>query len=351
VKTPVNVMEWSTAAVDLLPADVAGYLQGGAGDERTLAGNRQAFARLRLVPRVLGGHGAPDLTTTVLGRPVSTPIGIAPVGHQRLFHPNGEVETARAAADAGALFCLSTMANTAIDDLAAAVPAGLRWFQLYARREQGHRRDTVARAEAAGFAAIVVTVDVNDLGRRERDARSGFRLPDDLPVPNLVSERDGPMSLRDSQALLEPALSWTDIESIAGWTALPVVVKGVLHPADAVRAADHGCAAIVVSNHGGRQLDGSIATIDALPAIAAAVGNRLELYLDSGVRRGVDVLAALALGARAVLVGRPAMYGLTVDGHRGVAAILDLLRDELANAMVIAGVASVAAVPPDIVHG
>ncbi len=346
----INVHDWEREAVARLQPDVVGYLTGGAGDERALRGNREAFERLRFVPRVLPGVERADLATTVLGAAVSLPVLVAPVGHQRLFHPEGEVASARAAAAAGTLFCLSTMANASVEELAAAVPECQRWFQLYARRDVAQRLEIVRRAEASGYAAIVLTVDLVSHGRRERDRRTAFRLPPGLPVPNLLNPDETVGTIDDTADLLEHGLGWHDVSSLIAATTLPVVLKGILHPADAIRAADEGCAGVIVSNHGGRQLDGAIAPIDALPAVAAAVGDRLEVYLDSGVRRGEDVVAALALGARAVLIGRAAMYGLVVNGEAGVAAVLDLLRAEAANALHLGGVASATAVPRDLVY-
>jgi len=344
-----SVYDYERRASDVLEPGVLGYLQGGAGDERALRDTVAAFGRVRLVPRMLAGVGEPDLATTALGTPISLPVIVAPVGHQRLFHPDGEVAVARGAAAAGTIMCVSTMANTSIEDVAIETPEADLWYQLYARRDVGHRRELVERAEASGCTAIVVTADVPSLGRRERDLRSGFRLAPTMPMPNLHRDGEFPGTLGDIAALLEPGMSWDDLAELRSWTELPVLVKGILDPRDAVLAAEHGCAGIVVSNHGGRQLEGAVAPIDALPRITDAVGGRLELYLDSGVRRGVDVLAALALGARAVLVGRAPIYGLAVDGADGVAAVLELLRLELLNALHLCGVASAADVPRDVV--
>ena len=344
----LNADDWEALAAACLPADACGYLLGGAGDERTLRRNREAFERIALRPRILTGTGDPDLAVTVLATSSSMPILVAPVGHQRVFHPDGEMAAARAAAGAGTIFALSTMANASIEEIAAATPGAPRWFQLYARRDRGHRRELVQRAEAAGHTAILLTVDVSVLGRRERDLRSGFRLPPSLPVPNFLGARDGPLTLIDTTGMLEPALSLSDLEELCGWTQLPVVVKGVLHPADAVLCADHGAAGVVVSNHGGRQFDGAIAAIEALPAVVEAAGDRVEVLLDSGIRRGVDALAALALGARAVMIGRPLMCALAVAGEEGVAAVLGQLRAELAGSMQLAGCATVGAITPDL---
>lgn len=346
---PVNVFDWEEAAIAALSPDLAGYLVGGSVDERALAGNREAFARIRLLPRVLTGVSAPELATTVLGADVSMPVLVAPVGHQGHLRQGGDLDTARAAAAAGTLMVVSTMANASVEDIAAAAPGAPRWFQLYARRDVGHQREIVLRAEAAGYRAIVLTVDLVALGRRERDVRTGFRLKPSIELPNLhrVDEESGSLDL--TTMMLEQGLSWADVERLRSWTTLPVLIKGILHPRDAELAVEHGCAGVIVSNHGGRQLDGAIAPIDALPRIAEATAGRLELYVDSGVRRGVDVVAALALGARAVLVGRAPMYGLVAGGEAGVGAVLETLRAELSNALHLCGVASVADVPRDLI--
>jgi isopentenyl diphosphate isomerase/L-lactate dehydrogenase-like FMN-dependent dehydrogenase len=345
----LSVHDWQREAAAALDEGALGYLEGGAGDERALRETMTAFARIRFLPRMLAGIAEPELATTVIGTRISLPVIVAPVGHQRLFHPDGEVAVARASAAAGTVMCVSTMANTSVEEIAIEAPAADLWYQLYPRIDRGHRRELVQRAEDSGCTAIVVTVDVQSLGRRERDLRSGFRLAPTMPMPNLHREGEHPGTLGDIASVLEPALSWADIDEIRSWTRLPLLLKGLLHTGDAVLAAEHGCAGVIVSNHGGRQLEGTVAPIDALPRVADAVGDRLELYVDSGVRRGVDVLAALALGARAVLLGRPAMYGLAVAGEAGVVAVLDLLRTELRNAMHLAGVASASAVPRDII--
>ena len=346
---PVNVFDWEEAAVAALTPALAGYLVGGSGDERTLAGNRAAFERIRLVPRVLAGVAAPSLETTVLGTRVSMPVIVAPVGHQGHLYPDGDAATARASAAAGTLMVVSTMANASVEAIAAAAPGAPRWFQLYARRDLGHRREIVQRAEAAGYRAIVLTADLASLGRREREMRGGFRLAESIALPNLHLADEASRTLDETTSLLDPALSWADVEQLRSWTSLPVLVKGILHVRDAELAVGHGCAGVIVSNHGGRQLDGAIAPIDALPPIADAGAGRLELYVDSGVRRGVDVVAALALGATAVLVGRAPMYGLVAGGEEGVNAVLELLRAELSNALHLCGVASAADVPRDLV--
>ncbi len=346
---PVNIHDWEEAAVAALAPDIAGYLIGGSLDERALTGNRAAFERIRLIPRVLTGVSDPSLETTVLGTRISMPVLVAPVGHQGHLRVDGDLDTARGTAAARTLMVVSTMANSSVEAIAAAAPGAPRWFQLYARTDVGHQREIVRRAEAAGCEAIVLTVDLVALGRRERDMRTGFRLNESIELPNLHRTDEASGSLDMTTMMLDQGLSWADVDRLRSWTSLPVLVKGILHPLDALLAVEHGCAGVIVSNHGGRQLDGAIAPIDALPHVADAVAGGLEVFVDSGVRRGVDVVAALALGARAVLVGRAPMYGLAAGGEAGVRTVLETLREELSNALHLCGVASVADVPRDVV--
>jgi isopentenyl diphosphate isomerase/L-lactate dehydrogenase-like FMN-dependent dehydrogenase len=270
------------------------------------------------------------------------PILVAPVAYQRLVDVEGEVAMARAAAAAGTVMCLSTLATTRPAELAAAVPDGRRWFQLYCFRDEGVTRALIDEAIDSGFEALVVTVDAPRGGRRERDLRTGFEIPEGLGVPSvqaaLGSERA--VTIEETFALMDPALSWSDLERLASECRLPVLVKGVLCGEDAARAVEHGAAGVVVSNHGGRQLDCALATADALAEVVDAVEGRGAVLVDGGVRRGTDVAIALALGADAVLVGRPALWGLAVDGERGARRVLELLRDELELALALCGCSS-----------
>jgi 4-hydroxymandelate oxidase len=334
----INLGDYERAAAERLPPGALAYYSGGANDERTLADNRAAFERRRLIPRVLRDVSTVDLTVEILGRRWPTPIWIAPTAFHRLGHPDGELATARAAAARGVTFVLSTSSSTDLVEVAAI--GGPRWFQVYLLADPGARRAHVERAVAAGYEALVLTVDLPRVGRRERDIRVGFRIPEGVEVPNIavaagVAPEDG-LTVPFAQRL-----TWEDVEWLAGF-GLPVVVKGILHPDDAELALDHGAAAVVVSNHGGRQLDAAIASLDALPLVADAVAGRVPVLMDGGVRRGTDVLIALASGASAVGIGRPILWGLAVSGEAGVGRVLDLLTAELELAMALAGTASVA---------
>jgi 4-hydroxymandelate oxidase len=301
--------------------------------------NIEAFARWRFMPRVLVDTSARDLSTIVLGRRVTMPIGIAPFALQGLLDPEGEVATARAATAAGVFMGLSMGSNRTIEDVADAAKCPL-WFQPYVTEDHGLMRDLAARAEAAGYAALCVTVDSPVSGRRDGAIREPVTLPEGVEWANMPPELRRPG--RGKWLTGGDTFVWDDLERLAAATSLPLVVKGILAPADAVLAVEHGAKAIVVSNHGGRQLDDSIATLDALPDVVDAVAGHAEVLIDGGIRRGIDVLKALALGAHAVLIGRAAAWGLAAAGQAGVERMLDVLRVELSVAMAIAGVTDVA---------
>jgi 4-hydroxymandelate oxidase len=347
----LNADDFERAASERLDPGVFDYVAGGGADEQTLRDNRAAFARWRLLPRVLRGLEA-STETSVLGLEVSMPILTAPVAYQRTLHPEGDVAVARAASRAGTIQTLSTLSNDGLEEVVATAPDAPRFFQLYPYRDAGATREVIARAEAAGFRALVVTVDTVVLGLREREDRHGFALAPDLELPcvPVPAGHAGPITPADVNDLMTVGLSWADIERFAGLTRMPVLVKGVLHPEDARLAVEHGAAGVVVSNHGGRQLDGVPATIDVLEPVADAVRGRAEVLLDSGVRRGTDVLKALCLGASAVLLGRPVAYALAVGGEDGVLRLLELLRHELATALTLAGCASPADADRDLVY-
>jgi 4-hydroxymandelate oxidase len=323
----------------VLEAGPLGYFAGGAGDEVTLRDNVDAYRRWRLRPRMLVDVGEVSTVVTLLDREVSMPVLVAPVAFQRLAHPDGEVGLARAAAAAGSVFCLSTLATTRPSEIAAAVPEGRRWFQLYCFRDKAVTQALLDEAVESGFEAIVLTVDAPRGGRRERDLRTGFEVPADVTVPSVDAAIGGgkKVSVGEAFSLVDPTLSWPDLEELATGCSLPILVKGVLTAGDASLAMQHGAAGVVVSNHGGRQLDCVTASVDALPEVVEAVEGRGTILVDGGVRRGTDVLIALGLGADAVLVGRPAVWGLAVDGAEGARRVLELLRDEVELALTLAG--------------
>jgi isopentenyl diphosphate isomerase/L-lactate dehydrogenase-like FMN-dependent dehydrogenase len=338
----INIADFERVAAETLELGVLGYFAGGAGDEVTLRENVAAWGRWRLRPRMLAGLGEWSARTELLGAELAMPVLVAPVAYQRLVHPEAEIAMARAAAAAGTVMCLSTLATTRPRELAEAVPGGRRWFQLYCFRDEGITKALMDEAVEAGFEAIVVTVDAPRGGNRERDLRTGFRIPEDLGVPSVEAALGSGRSvtIEETFGLMEPALSWRYLEELASECDLPVLVKGVLGDEDAALAVEHGAAGVVVSNHGGRQLDRVAATGDAFPEIVDAVEGRAAVLVDGGIRRGVDVVTALALGADAVLVGRPALWGLAVGGEEGARRVLELLRHELELALALCGCSS-----------
>jgi len=320
------------------------YVAGGSWDEITLAENESAWRRRRLRPRVLVDVSAVDPSTTLLGIPASLPLSTAPMATHRLAHPDAEIATARAAAAAGVPFTLSTMSSCSIEEVAAASPDGTKWFQLYTQADPARTRELVERAAAAGYRALVLTVDLPLLGYRERDLRSGFDLTgfgnfgDALSGPTHgggVHADVGGFELLEAQA--DVGLTWPDLERIRSWSAMPLVLKGVMTAEDARLAVEHGADAIVVSNHGARQLDRVHATVDVLEEVATAVDGRLEVWIDGGVRRGLDIAIALALGARGVLVGKPLFWALAAGGQAGVERALAILREEFEAALALLG--------------
>ena len=321
---PVNIWDYERLAEDKLDANAHAYFAGGAGDEVTLRDNVAAFERRKLRPRVLVDVGEVSTATTVLGTEIALPVVIAPLAMQRLAHPDGEEATARAAAAARTIMCLSSAATCAPAELSE----GQRWFQVYVWRPRTKTEAAIEQAVASGYSALVLTVDVPYLGRRERDVRVGFSVPENLIVQGDLFGQG-----------FDASVSWRDLEWLAGY-GLPVVVKGLLTAEDAELACEHGAAAVVVSNHGGRQLDGVSATLDVLEEVVDAVSGRAEVLLDGGVRRGTDVLKALALGARAVLIGRAMVWGLAVAGEEGVADVLRVFRKEVELGLALLGCTS-----------
>ena len=357
----LNLDELEARARERLDPMLFDYIAGGAADEWTLAENRAAWSRVRLLPRMLRGVADRSMATTVLGTPVSMPVLVPPMGFQGLCHPEAETATARAAALEGTVFCASTVSNCSLEAIAQASGAnGTRWFQLYVYKDKGITRSLVERAAAAGYSALCLTVDTPLAGPRERDRRNNLRMPGHLKLANFPEEHtamhhhgSGPGSslAQYITAQWDPALTWKDVEWLRSISPMPVVVKGILAAGDATLSADSGAAAIVVSNHGGRQLDGVPAGITMLPAVVDAVARRgdCEVYVDGGARRGPDVLRALALGARAVMIGRPILWGLTLDGADGVRAVLQRIRAEIDLSMALAGCATLADVTPDLI--
>jgi len=343
---PLNLAEWESRACAGMERGAYDYFAGGACDERTLDANRAAYDRMLLKPRVLVDVSHLDPATTVLGTPLSFPVMLAPTAFQKLAHPDGERATARAAAAAGTIMVVSTVASTTLEDVAAA-SSGPKWFQLYVYKDRGLARALVERAESAGYRALVLTVDTPYLGRRERDVRNAFRLPDGIRQANF--EADHPLLAGETpdadpasfssyaNTSLDPSLTWDTINWLRSSTRMPVLVKGLLAPEDALLAVRNGVQGIIVSNHGGRQLDGALPSVMALPEVIEVVAGAVPVLVDGGVRRGTDVLKALALGAHAVLIGRPFLWGLAVAGEGGVRAVLGQLREELELAMALCG--------------
>jgi 4-hydroxymandelate oxidase len=312
-----SVEDLRRRAETVLPPEVSDFIAGGSGAESTMAANRAALDRLAVVPRVLRGGPGTEPGTTLFGSRSRLPLAVAPMAYQRLFHPQGEVATARAAAAAGVPFVVSTLSSATFPELAET--GGERWFQLYWLRDDGETLDLVGRAEESGCRVLMVTVDVPVMGRRLRDVRNGFALPPEVRAANLRSGARssahepagaGSAVAAHTRAEFHPALTWDHLDRLRSCTSLPIVVKGILDPADAREAVNRGMDGVVVSNHGGRQLDGAIASLTALPAIVEAVGNRCPVLMDSGIRTGTDVLRAVAAGAAGVLVGRPVLWGL-----------------------------------------
>ena len=343
-RVPVNVSEFEAVARERMEPSAYDYYAGAAGDERTLAENRAAFDRVFLRPRVLVDVAYIDPAIELFGQPLSFPVMLAPTAFNRLGHPDGELAAARAAGRAGTVMVVSTSASSTIEEIAAQA-SGPLWFQLYVYRDRDITRGLVRRATASGCKAIVLTVDMPRMGRRERDVRNRFTLPADVTMrnlegvgrPDLARWHDDSSFMEYVHAQLDPSLTWEAVDWLKRVTTLPILIKGVLSPDDAERAIEVGASAVIVSNHGGRQLDGVLATIDALPDIAARVADRIPVLLDGGIRRGTDILKALALGARAVLIGRPYLWGLAAAGEDGVRQVLDMLRAELELAMALAG--------------
>jgi 4-hydroxymandelate oxidase len=344
---PVTISDFEEVARQRLATMVYDYFAGGAGDEISLRRNCAAFDELLLAPRVLRDVSRLDPSLELFGARLPYPILLAPAAYHCLAHPEGERETARGAGAAGTVLVVSALATTTVEDVAAAATAPL-WFQLYVQQDRAFTRELVQRAEAAGCVAICVTVDTPVLGTRYREVRDRFALPAGLERANLRGRQGATASHLDASGVysevLDAAMTWETIDWILGFAKVPILLKGILTPADAELAVAHGVAGIIVSNHGARNLDTTPATIEALPHVVAAVGGRLPVLLDGGIRRGTDVIKALALGARAVLIARPYLWGLAAAGAEGVASVMMLLRTELLSAMALCGCPTLAAI-------
>ena len=371
-----NVAEMRARARTLLPRAVFDFADGGAEDERTLRRNEESFAKLALLPRPLNGAAERDLSVELFGRRLSLPLIVGPVGLAGLYWPDGERAAARAAARAGTAICLSHGSVCTLERFAEAAPEA-RWMQVFIYRDRGFTRELAERAAASGYEGLVLTIDNQLLGNRERDRRNGFTIPPRLSLEILAGmvvkgrwlwrmrgefsrltfgnyARPGEKAKMGALAtrmgsLLDPAMSWRDVEELRGIWKGKLLLKGVLHPAEALEAVACGVDGIVVSNHGGRQLDGAPASIEALPGIVAATGGKLAVLLDGGVRRGADVVKALALGARACLIGRPWLWGLAVGGEEGVGQVLEMFRSEIDRVMGLCGLTAIGEIGPELI--
>jgi 4-hydroxymandelate oxidase len=351
-----NLQELEALASKQLTKNAFDYYASGANDELTLHKNHTAFERIELANRVLVDVNRRDASTTVLGYPVSFPVILAPTAFHKMACPEGEVAAVRAASDARSLMILSSLSNTDVEEVVEAARCPV-FFQLYIYKDRQVTEALVHRVEKAGCKAIVVTVDAPFFGKREKDVRNRFALPEGLYVKNLLPAGYGNVDKQSaesglttySEALFDQSFSWKDIAWLRSITTLPIVIKGIIRVDDALRARDHGASAIVVSNHGGRQLDTAPASIDALPPIAQALQGSLEIWMDGGVRRGTDIIKALALGAKTVCIGRPILWGLALEGSAGAAAVLEFLRREFDLAMALTGCPDVGSITPDLI--
>ncbi len=353
---PINLFEYEQAAKEKLPQMIFDFYAGAAHDELTLHDNRAAYERIKIAPRPLVDVRVRDLSTTFLGHKLSFPVIVPPVAMQKMVGPDGEAATARAADAAQTIMILSTLSNTTIEEVIKASKHPV-FFQLYIYKDREMTKSLVQRAEAAGAKALVLTVDAPLWGHRERDQRNHFQMPPGLYLKNITKEgmEDLPKGAKESgleaytNMFFDPGITWKDLEWLRSITKIPVLIKGVTRADAAVRAIDHGVSGIIVSNHGGRQLDTCVATIDALPSIIDAVAGRVDVAVDGNVRRGTDVIKALALGAKAVLIGRPIIWGLAVAGQQGVTNVLEILRKEFDLAMALTGCRNVREVTRDLI--
>jgi len=346
----LDLTDFERAAKTVMQPMTWEYVSGAAADEITLRWNHEAYEKIRLMPRALVDVSQLDTRITLLGRELAFPILLAPTAYQKISHPDGELATVKGAGDANATMVLSSFSTVTLEEVAAAAQTPL-WFQLYVQPDREFTRELVHRAETAGYQALVVTVDTPVLGPRYRELRAKFSPPE---RPNLRGLKGATGAQRPTEqsifsAVLDPKLTWKDIEWLRSITKLPVLLKGIINPDDATRAVESGAAGILVSNHGARNLDTGPATIEALPRVIEKAGGKLPVLVDGGIRRGTDVLKALALGANAVLIGRPYVYGLAVDGARGVTRTVNILRRELEAAMALCGRTSIASIDRTVI--
>jgi 4-hydroxymandelate oxidase len=356
VTPAVRLEDFEPAARAVLPPAIFDYIAGGAEDEATVRANRESFGRYRFRFKVLAGAAQPDLHNELFGQRFTMPVHLAPTAVQRIAHPEGEAAAYRAAFEAGVAYCLGTLSSVSIEDVAAAAK-GRPWFQLYMPPLRDVSAALVERAEAAGYAAIILTVDLPKTGHRERDIRNVFSLPAGVGYANLGGwiPSDTAVSLGGTDPFAQEvntqthaALDWHDLEWLVGKTRLPVIVKGVVRGDDAIHAAEIGARGVVVSNHGGRQLDHAIASLDALPDVVDAVSGKVPVLVDGGIRRGTDVIKALCLGASGVLIGRPYLYALAVGGEDGVRRMLGMLRYEIELSMTLLGAKNLSELSRDL---
>jgi 4-hydroxymandelate oxidase len=351
---PVDVQDYERLAPGCMSKMAWEYFSGAAGDELTARWNHEAYGRIRLLPRCLVDVSRLDTRVSLLGSELAHPILLAPIAYQRLAHPDGEIATARGAGAADSAFVLSTFSTTTLEEVAAAAVRPL-WFQLYIQPDRKRTIELLRRAEAAGYKAVVLTVDAPILGARHRESRIGFALPPGMDKANFRGLPEATASHRPKgqdiySGMLDPKLVWRDVAWLRSQTRLPLFLKGILNADDAGRAVDSGASGLIVSNHGGRMLDTLPATMDALPAVVARVAGRMPVLVDGGIRRGTDVLKAMALGASAVLVGRPYLYGLAVGGADGVARVVNILRRELEMAMALTGRTDTASIDASVIY-
>ncbi len=352
----LNLFELEQQAKEKLPRIAYDYFSSGAWDEITLNRNREAFNEILVHYRVLVDVSRRNLSTSLFGQSIAMPVLVAPTAFHKLAHPEGELATTRAAGSAGIPMVLSSLSTTTVEEVMAAA-GGPVWFQLYINKDRGFTRDLVARVERAGCKALMLTVDTPEWGRRERDVRNGFHLPAGLSAINLIPSNEcgeviGQRGAGMGQAftwMLDASVTWKDVDWLCALTKLPVLLKGICRPDDAERALQHGVGGLVVSNHGARQMDTAPATIEVLPLITEVVAGKIPVLVDGGIRRGLDILKALALGATAVQIGRPVLWGLACGGEQGVGTVLEMLRQELDLAMALAGCPDVKSITRDLV--